>query len=235
MIPPPRMSTSLVEGAPAGVILNYPSDNLAKQTGVNSHVAGAWPRGVDRREATVLGFTRVPCSHEVAMTDSQRRDAPDPTQPLPRGNHGYTDPAYSNQAPMGSYYQPLPSSNPTQQLPPYGYGPTAADPYGRPYPPGGAPPEPPSPNGRGPRLWLWVLAAISVLVVIGLVIPLVIVNSSQQDTVMAPPPVPLEPNFTAPSTTTSRTPTTTRSIAPTPPSATVPPGESTTPGETETV
>lgn len=52
------------------------------------------------------------------MTDSQRRDVPDPTQPLPYGNPGYADPAYSNQAPMGSYYQPLPSSNPTQQLPP---------------------------------------------------------------------------------------------------------------------
>jgi hypothetical protein len=170
------------------------------------------------------------------MTDSQRRDVPDPTQPLPYGPPGYTDPAYSNQAPMGSYYQPLPSSNPTQQLPPSGYDPNPADRYGRPpYPPGGAPPEPPRPNGRGPRKWLWVLAAISVVVVIGLVIALVIVNSSQQDTVMAPPPAPLEPNFPSPSTTTTRTPTTTRSVAPAPPSATIPPGESTAPGETETV
>jgi hypothetical protein len=171
------------------------------------------------------------------MTDSQRRDVPDPTQPLPYGTPGYADPAYSNQAPMGSYYQPLPSSNPTQQLPPYGYDPNATDQYRRPpYPPGGAPPEPPAPNGRGPRLWLWVLAAISVVIVIGLVIALVIVNSSQQDTVMAPAPTPLEPNFPTPSTTTTRTPTTTRSVVPAPPpSATIPPGESTAPGETETV
>src|SRR5882757_2095248 len=161
MIPPPRMSASLVEGAPAGVISNSPGDNLAKPCGQNLLVTLGWPRGAGRRVPAVPASARVPCSHEVGMTDSQRRDVPDPTQPLPYGTPGYTDPAYSNQAPMGSYYQPLPSSNPTQQLPPYGYDPNAADRYGRSYPPGGAPPEPPSPNGRGPRKWLWVLAAIT--------------------------------------------------------------------------
>jgi hypothetical protein len=35
------MSTSLVEGAPAGVILNYPGDNLAKPSGENLLVTGA--------------------------------------------------------------------------------------------------------------------------------------------------------------------------------------------------
>ena len=57
------------------------------------------------------------------MTDSPRRDAPDPTQPLPYGYPGYTDPAYANQAPHGTSYQPPPFANPTQQLPPYGYDP----------------------------------------------------------------------------------------------------------------
>ncbi len=167
------------------------------------------------------------------MTDSPRRDVPDPTQPMPYGYPGHADPAYANQAPYGSPYQAPPPPNSTQQMPPYqGYG---YDPYtGPPYPPGGKPPGPPEPNGRGPRVWLWALAAVAVVVVIGLVIALVIVNSSQQDTVFAPPPAPLEPNFTTPSTTTTRVPTTTRSSAvPTPPSATT--TAPTTPAGTDTV
>jgi Mycobacterium membrane protein len=171
------------------------------------------------------------------MTDSPRRDAPDATQPLPYGYPGYTDPAYSNQAPQGTYYQPPPSANPTQQLPPYGYDPRA-DPragiqFGPPYPPGGMPPEPPDPNGRGPRPWLWAIAAVVGVVVLGLMIALVIVNSSQQQTVVAPPPAPMEPNFTT--QTTSRAPTTTRPTTPAPSATNTPPDESTTPGETETV
>jgi hypothetical protein len=202
---------------------------------MNSLVTGSRRGADDRRVTAVRSIARVPCSHEVGMTDSPRRDVPDPTEPMPYGYPGYTDPAYSNQAPLGSYYQPLPPTYPTQQLPPYGYDSNVTDQFGPPYPPGGAPPEPPDPNGRGPRTWLWVLAAVSVVVVIGLVIALVVVNSSQQQTVMAPPPAPLEPNFPTPSTTTTRTPSTTRSTAPAPPSASTPPNESTTPGETETV
>jgi hypothetical protein len=173
------------------------------------------------------------------MTDSPRRDVPDPTQPMPYGYSGHVDPAYSNQAPYGSPYQPPPPLNPTQQLPPYspyGYDPYATEQFGPPYPPGGVPPEPPDPNGRGPRVWLWALAAVSVVIVIGLVIALVIVNSSQQETVVAPPPAPLEPNFSTPSTTT-RAPTTTRRTAPstTPSPTTTAPSGSATPGATETV
>jgi hypothetical protein len=168
------------------------------------------------------------------MTDSPRRDAPDPTQPLPYGYPGYTDPAYSSQAPHGTSYQPPPFTNPTQQLPPYGYDPGAGNQFGPPYPTGGMPPEPPEPNGRGPRPWLWAIAAVVGVVVLGLVIALVIVNSSQQQTVVAPPPAPMEPNFTTP-TTTSRAPTTTRPIIPAPSATTAPPGESTRPAETQTV
>lgn len=176
------------------------------------------------------------------MTDSPRRDVPDPTQQTPYGYPGHADPAYSSQAPYGSPYQPPPSANPTQQLPPYspyGYDPYATQQFGPPNPPGGAPPEPPEPDGGGPRMWLFALAAVTVVVVIGLVIALVIVNSSQQETVVAPPPAPLEPNFTTPSTT-SRAPTTTRSTAPssspTPTTTTTTaPSRSASPGATETV
>jgi hypothetical protein len=167
------------------------------------------------------------------MTDSPRRDVPDPTQPLPYGYPGNADPAYSNQAPYGSPYQATPPTNPTQQLPPHGYDPYATNQFGPPYPPGGAPPEPPDPNDRGPRAWLWALAAVAGVVVLGLVIALVIVNSSQQQTVVAPPPAPMEPSFTTPST--SRPPTTTRNPSPAPSATTTPPTQSTTPGATETV
>ena len=167
------------------------------------------------------------------MTDTPRRDVPDPTPPLPYGHPGYADPAYSNQSSYGSPYQPPASANPTQQLPPYGYDRYPTDQFGPPYRPGGGPPEPPDPDGRGPRIWLLALAAVSVVIVIGMIIALVIVNSSQQQTVVAPPPVPLQPNLTTPSTT--RPPSTTRTTAPIPPSATTTPPDESTPGETETV
>ena len=74
---------------------------------------------------------------------------------------------------------------------------------------------------------------MAVLLVVGLVIALVVANSSKQDTVVAPPPMP-EP--TTP--TTTRTPTTT-SLRPLPPivpvPTTTPPSESAAPGATETV
>jgi hypothetical protein len=83
------------------------------------------------------------------------------------------------------------------------------------------------------------LAALSVVIVIGLVIALVIVNTSQQQTVVAPPTSPPEPSLsTAPSTTT-RTPSTPRLPLPIPipgmPGTTSTPGEPATPGVTETV
>ena len=79
---------------------------------------------------------------------------------------------------------------------------------------------------------------MAVVTVIGLVIALVIVNSSQQQTVLAPVPSLTEPTGTprAPTTTTRRPTTTTspRTAAPAPsttPSTTAP----STPGTTETV
>ena len=80
------------------------------------------------------------------------------------------------------------------------------------------------------------MAAVAVLAVVGLVIALVIVNSSRQQTLVAPLPSPTEPSFTTPRapTTTSRTPTIPVLPLPTLPT-TAPPTDSTVPGATETV
>jgi Mycobacterium membrane protein len=175
------------------------------------------------------------------MTESPRRD--EPTQRLSGGNSGYSgynDPAYAAQPPYGTRpTEPMPA------YPAYGYDPSSGQYGGGPYggsPYGGPPPyaggEPPEPPGT-PR-WLWIVAAIAVVTVIGLIIALVIVNSSQQQTVVAPVPTLSDPSVTEPTvsstppTTTRRPTTTTRPVVPstTAPSA---PGGSATPGVTETV
>ncbi|HEY6577529.1 MAG TPA: MmpS family transport accessory protein [Mycobacterium sp.] len=167
------------------------------------------------------------------MTDSPRRDGPEPV-----GNSypGYSDPAYASQAPYGPTYQAPAAPAPTEQLPaysPYGYDPYVTGQYGAQYPPG-EPPQPPPPEGSKSPRWLWVVAGIAVLMVIGLVIALVIVNSSSQQTVVAPLPSMTEPSFTTPTPTTSPRPT-----IPVFPLPTLPSTPSTTspstPGATETV
>src|SRR6478609_1767430 len=140
------------------------------------------------------------------MTDSPRRDGPEPV-----GNSypGYSDPAYASQAPYGPTYQAPATPAPTERLPaypPYGYDPYSTGQYGSQYPPG-EPPQPPPPEGPKSPRWLWIVAAIAVLTVIGLVIALVIVNSSKQDTVVAPLPSLTEPNSTRPTPTTTPSPT----------------------------
>jgi hypothetical protein len=100
------------------------------------------------------------------------------------------------------------------------------------------PPGDPGDGGPGRGMWLWALAALSVVIVVGLLIALVIVNSSQQETVVAPPNGPTEPSFSTAPRTTTRTPTTTASPTPLPippPATSTAPGESVTPGTTETV
>ncbi len=173
------------------------------------------------------------------MTDSPRGgqwgNREEPTQAFGSGYPDYADPAYASQTPYGPSYQP-PGPAPTQPLP--GYQPPGYDPYGGgQYPPGpgGQPPQPDGP--RSPR-WLWIVAIIAVLVVIGLVIALVIVNSSRQDTVMAP--LPAQPSPSAPTTaptTTSRTPASPVLPLPTPPTvpSTTPPTTSTRPTVTDNV
>jgi Mycobacterium membrane protein len=166
------------------------------------------------------------------MTDSPRRDGP---EPFGNSYPGYTDPAYASQAPYGPTYQAPATPAPTEQLPaysPYGYDPYATGQYG----PGGGPPQPPEPDGPKAPRWLWIVAGVAVLTVIGLVIALVIVNSSKQETVVAPLPSLTEPSSTRP------TPTTTRPTIPVLPLPTLPSAPSTTgpsapgtPGATETV
>jgi Mycobacterium membrane protein len=171
------------------------------------------------------------------MTDSPRRDGPEPTQPLGNSYPGYTDPAYASQAPYGPTYQAPAAPAPTEQLPaysPYGYDPYATGQYGPQYPPG-EPPQPPSSEGPNAPRWLWFVAGIAVLMVIGLVIALVIVNSSRQQTVVAPLPSMTEPSFTTP--TSSPRPTIPVFPLPTLPStpSTTGPTSPSTPGATETV
>lgn len=189
------------------------------------------------------------------MTDSPRRD--EPTQRLDgrqAGYSGYSDPAYAAQPPYGTRptealpaYPAYGSDRPTygNDQPAYGYdqsvgqyGQYGSGPYGGPPPPPGSG-EPPEPPGT-PR-WLWIVAAIAVVTVIGLVIALVIVNSSQQQTVVAPVPTLADPGAgepsisTAPPTTTRRPTTTSRPAVP--PTTTAPPvpGGSGIPGVTEAV
>lgn len=163
------------------------------------------------------------------MTESPRRDGSEPTQSF--GVDPVDYPAYANEPTYHSAYPavPNPTPNPTQQLPsypPYGYDASTTGSYGTGYPPPGDNP-PPEPEDREPRLWLWILAGVAVLVVVGLVVALVIANDSRQQTVLAPPITP-EPSFSAP---TTAPPTTTRSPRPVP----APPSTSGTPGVTEPV
>ncbi|MCV7211563.1 MmpS family transport accessory protein [Mycolicibacterium canariasense] len=161
------------------------------------------------------------------MTNSPRGD--EPTQRLDGGygdaypGHpgypGYSDPAYAGQGPYGT--------RPTEPLPAYpAYDPAyAAGPYGAPPQQPPLPGDPAPPDGPRPPRWLWFLAAIAIVAVLALVIALVIVNSSQQDTVVAPVPSLTEPTTTAP--TTTRRPTTSTVPAPVPSSS---PTTPTTPG-----
>ncbi|CAN5477436.1 MmpS family transport accessory protein [soil metagenome] len=123
-------------------------------------------------------------------------------------NAPYTDPAYAGQYSYPSYVPP----NATEPLPQYWT--QTQQPMQQ--PPGGEPPEPP----RSPK-WLWLAAGTAVLVVIGMVIALVIADSTaKQDTVVAPITPLQEPTATMPApTTTTRTPSTTTSPTP----STVPP------------
>lgn len=170
------------------------------------------------------------------MSDPRRTEWSDPTQQAGNGYPSSPDPAYAGQyygygAPYtGQGYAP-PPTQPTEQLPTYwqqgGYQPSE-------------PPQPPAGPPKSPR-WLWILAAVAVLLVVGLVIALVIVTSSSRESTVAVPPV--TGTTPAPSipTTTSRVPLpTTSSLVPLPTTTEVPatppaPGETASPTGTDTV
>ncbi|MGV0794152.1 MmpS family transport accessory protein [Mycolicibacterium sp. XJ1819] len=177
------------------------------------------------------------------MTDSPSRRGEEqsgyPGQgPAGGGYPGYPDPAYASQTGYGPTYQAPSAPAPTEQVPPnspYGYDPYATGTYGHyrtQYPPEG-PAGPPPEEPKSPR-WLWVVAGIAVVTVIGLVIALVIVNSSRQETLVAPLPSMPEPSTTTRPPTTTRTPS--MPVVPAPTTPRVPPTTGTTPaGPTETV
>ncbi|WP_099021760.1 MmpS family transport accessory protein [Mycolicibacterium palauense] len=178
------------------------------------------------------------------MTDPRRPDGGEsnrnpnrphwsqPTEPV--GNHyrPEIDPAYAGQYTYPSYLPPS-SANPTEPLPPY-WTQTQFQAPGQ--PPDQGVPEPP----RSPR-WLWLIAGVTVVLVVGLVIALVIVNgASKQDTVVAPLPSMPAPTTTGFPLPTTRTPTTTTTPSPLPTTtATTSPTPSTrapvSPGGTDTV
>jgi len=177
------------------------------------------------------------------MTDRGREEqgssdrSNEPTQQFGYNSPGYSDPAYATQAQYGAPYQP-PPSQPTERLPtysPFGYETSAAGQHGPQYQPGHNA-EPPPPDGPKAPRWLWILTAVAVLTVVGLVIALVVVNSSRQQTVVAPLPPQPEPSFSTP-TATPRTPTTTPRTPSTPllPLPTLPTTPSRTPPTDTTV
>ena len=168
----------------------------------------------------------------------------EPTQQFGYGYPGYSDPAYATQAQYGAPYQP-PPSQPTEHLPaysPYGYQTSATGQHGPQYPPGQNA-EPPPPDGPKAPRWLWILTAVAVLTVVGLVIALVVVNSSRQQTVVAPLPSPPEPSSSTPTPTprtpspTPRTPSTPLLPLPTLPTtpSRTPPPDTTERGATDSV
>ncbi|MBO0678104.1 hypothetical protein JRC04_11575 [Mycolicibacterium sp. S2-37] len=171
------------------------------------------------------------------MTDSPRRDGPDPNQPYGNGYPRHPDPAYADQTPYGSGYQRPMGSNPTERLNPYqqyGYDEYATGQYGPGYDQGfgqGIPSsEPPPPSGPRSPLWLWVLAAAVVLLVVALVIALVIANSSRQETVLAPAPSgQTGQDGITPSTTQVRPTTPSRTSTPAAPPPTSSPASPTAP------
>lgn len=172
------------------------------------------------------------------MTDPSRRDGWGQEHP---GTYSYpVEPGETDgRRPRREPVNPPPAGlNPTQQLPAYSpYGPDPYGTYGIPPQPPGPPPEPPRRGGRGSRAWLWVLAALALILVVGLILSLLIDNSSQEPMTAEPQtPLPSEAQTTA----TSRPPTTTRSTRPrttpsTTPSRTALPPDSTSPGATHTV
>jgi hypothetical protein len=170
------------------------------------------------------------------MNDPRRPEWSDPTQSAGNGYPPSTDPAYA-----GQYYGPgygtpgyspggvPPTAQPTEQLPSYWH-------QGGGYPPN-EPPEPPSRPPNSPK-WLWILAAVAVLLVVGLVIALVIVTSSARESTVVAPLPPLSETTTAPRATTLL-PTTTRPTLPTtsgvPGTAAPLPTDTTSPTGTDTV
>jgi hypothetical protein len=165
------------------------------------------------------------------MNDPRRPGWSDPTQ-AGGGIPPNTDPAYA-----GQYYGPgygapgygQGGTQPTEQLPSYWHQGGGFRPSEPPQPPPGPP--------KSPK-WLWILAGVAVLLVVGLVIALVIVSSSARETTVVAPLPPLSETSSTPPRASTSIPTTTLPALPTtsgtPGTPTVP-GGTTSPTGTDTV
>lgn len=170
------------------------------------------------------------------MTDPSRRGEWGQEHPGTYSYPAIPGEAHGRQASFEQASRVPGEANPTQQLPAYspgGYDFYGTDQYGPP----SEPPEPP--RGPNPRRWLWAAAGFALLLALGMVIGLVIVDSSQQQTLVAPPQTAIEPTVTrAPTTpTTPRTPAPTRTstTAPAPTGLTPAPPVTVDPGTPHTV
>jgi hypothetical protein len=141
-------------------------------------------------------------------------------QPYPQ----YVDPAYSGQWSYPPPYYPGSSSNansnhPTDKLPQYWQ-------HGQ--PPPDQPPEEPTPRRPKAPRWLWIAAAVAVLLVSALVIALVIANGTarKQSAVPALPAMPSSSN--PPSSTPAPRPPSASASAPTSTESSEPGGPSAT-------
>jgi hypothetical protein len=180
-----------------------------------------------------------------------------PTERWAPGEPPPADPAYADQTPYApsyggyGYTPPTPPTPPwTSPPPPWTSTPSSfndADPTRRlpPHwlqdqsPSGGPPPDGPvSPPPEGPSSprWLWVVASVAVLLVVGLVIALILANNATK-TQTAVPPLPAmpssssvlpPPSIKAPTRAPSRVPLPTAA----PPTV---PSETTSPGTMQTV
>jgi hypothetical protein len=167
------------------------------------------------------------------MTDPRRPDWISPPQAgsgtSEPQDQPFVDPAYAEQAPYAQAYGGAPppwaaipsESNSTLELPAYWQEEQALS--------GGLPREelePPPPEGpRSPR-WLWLIAVVAVMLVVGLVIALVLADGAvKTQTAVSPLPAMPESSSTTPSR--SAVPSTPRRPRPVPP-----PSGSGTPTET---
>jgi hypothetical protein len=147
------------------------------------------------------------------------------------GGYGYTPPTPPWTSAPPPWSSNLTGANPTRSLPPHWQQDQS--------PSGGPPPDgevSPPPDGPSSPRWLWVVAGVAVLLVVGLVIALILTNNATK-TQTAVPPLPAMPSSSsvvppppikAPTRAPSRVPLPTAA----PPTV---PSETTSPGTMQTV
>ena len=147
------------------------------------------------------------------------------------GGYGYTPPTASWSSATPPWSSNLNDADPTRRLPPHWQ--QDQSPSGGPIPDG---PVAPPPEGPSSPRWLWVVAAVAVLLVVGLVIALILANIATK-TQTAVPPLPAMPSSSSVVPPPSiKAPTRAPSRVPLPTAAPPPvPSETTSPGTMQTV